>query len=1186
MLFILLIFIIGAFDASVVDLYKGAHAVIFLISPFDIESLNYAQSLYKEIPLHINILLILSFRDKVQRFHDDPSIDNGNSLKKKKSKKKNSIILANEKKGNYDDSDEDNDMLEESSQAVSFELQILDLLSEIRDWRSDHESDHKEGYKDLGESVHAIEISNLNCYGLKELHQYIMLPYLRYKRKTFLEQAEQMRKKINNLGDEIYKESVSDTNNYAPFMKKYTSRLKASSLDKSAGSKNESNHTELNDRKNGDDDNDDDNDDDDDEEEMIREKERAKAKVKEDSRKARKSSKAVIEESLPDDRSNDSKSSSLKIENKPVKKAIVEEEDAVDNSNSDDIYAYRPNVGKKALSEFLDSSDEEEKPVKVLSKVKAKQSKFDEPALPAAPVSSGLKRSGLQRVGRKSKVTNSLPEKPNTEPETVVIPPVAIVREEVKVQQSKVSSDNNDSDSKRKIDTSKGNKRDESLAEFLDSDNDSDTNKNKVNVKKSKTNILKNSVEDDDDVESASVTMNSVKDLNHDPIIASIKEEDAIKVPGVLRRPRKNKVVGVIKTDDDSFQVSSYNTPNVSITEKGHSDGIAVSIAPEKYEEDSEVKSVLRRPRKSKSNETFATNVENATVAEAPTTVDISIAKVPAVDHIATEVPDVKNDEKAEVSSVHNVASVPSVDSIAEVTVVKSIAEVPAVLSLESALEVPAVESVVEMPDAESVIERPAVETFPEVPAVKTVAEISAVKNVELLDVESINEVLDVENVTKISAAETIEMPLVESVIEVSAAESATERSDTENRNIARKISSILNSNSDDQENNAHEDLIVNQFLVADAPGYSADDIEEGTETRESATTNEEEAVRNSINNVSVELPLIQINESKQLNIIDIVPIENSTDCTLIEFSSNDDNEISTSNTNTSILDIAEGRNAGININDESNIEGINQNYNSVDAIDTSEGVTMVHNNLDTIEEYRVEVGNVQIAASVASISDEDNNESNINKSNNSISNIFITEVNDITVVDNVAGYGNELEAFIADGDDDSLDDGKLHTNDKLVENSTLGNTGGGLEFSLSRKHKKLNRLSRNVFNDDDNGDDDDDDNVHNASNKIIVVDDDEVKIRFDKITTVKDSKSAESLNSAISQIMSSFHQQLETGDNGYSNMNNDDDGDGDGKRKKKDKKKKSKKEKKAKKEKKKRYEDDADDDDDDDNDL
>ena len=247
-----------------VDLYKGTHAVIFLISPFDIESLNYAQSLYKEIPLHINILLILSFRDKVQRFHDDPSVDNGNSLRKKKTKKKHNVILANEKKGNYDDSDED--IVEESSHAVSFELQILDLLSEIRDWRTDHELDNKESYKDLGESVHAIEISNLNCYGLKELHQYIMLPYLRFKRMTVLEQAEQMRKMINNLGNEIYKQSNSDTNNYAPFMKKYVSRLKANGLDKSAGSKSESNHTEELSTKNEDEDG---NDDDDEEEEKI-----------------------------------------------------------------------------------------------------------------------------------------------------------------------------------------------------------------------------------------------------------------------------------------------------------------------------------------------------------------------------------------------------------------------------------------------------------------------------------------------------------------------------------------------------------------------------------------------------------------------------------------------------------------------------------------------------------------------------------------------------------------------------------------------------------------------------------------------------------------------------------------------------------------------------------------------------
>jgi hypothetical protein len=41
-----------------------------------------------------------------------------------------------------------------------------------------------------------------------------MLPYLRFKRASILEHAEQMRKMIQKVGDEIYTENNSDINTY------------------------------------------------------------------------------------------------------------------------------------------------------------------------------------------------------------------------------------------------------------------------------------------------------------------------------------------------------------------------------------------------------------------------------------------------------------------------------------------------------------------------------------------------------------------------------------------------------------------------------------------------------------------------------------------------------------------------------------------------------------------------------------------------------------------------------------------------------------------------------------------------------------------------------------------------------------------------------------------------------------
>eukprot|EP01034_Spumella_vulgaris_P031076 gene31076-38405_t len=50
-------------DSSVVDIYKGTQAVIFLINPFSLLSLVYVRDAYKEVPLDISILILLNFRD-------------------------------------------------------------------------------------------------------------------------------------------------------------------------------------------------------------------------------------------------------------------------------------------------------------------------------------------------------------------------------------------------------------------------------------------------------------------------------------------------------------------------------------------------------------------------------------------------------------------------------------------------------------------------------------------------------------------------------------------------------------------------------------------------------------------------------------------------------------------------------------------------------------------------------------------------------------------------------------------------------------------------------------------------------------------------------------------------------------------------------------------------------------------
>ena len=1148
---ILLLFLLGAFDASVVDIYKGAHAVIFLISPFDIESLNYVQSIYKDIPLHINILLILNFRDKVQRFEDDPSIDNGNTLNKKKkkktkTKKKRNSFIANERKGNYDSDDDDDDENEDdddddnvnvSSQAVTFELHVLELLSDIREWRNEMDTENKDGYKDLGESVHAIEISNLNCYGLKELHQYIMLPYLRFKRMAILDQAEQMRKAINKLGDEIYKQSTCDTNNYAPFMKKYIARLKANGLDKSIISNTNDNKAKDNaadsKQKEEDDDNDDDDDDDDDEEEMIRERERAKAKVKEDARKARKASK-VKEESLPDDRSSNN-ANNLKIEHKNIAKktSIVEEDDNInyDNSNPDDIYAYRPNVGNKALTDFLDSSDEEEKPAKVITKSKAKKSNFDEPTLPAPSNSTGLKKSGLQRVGRKSKTSNNSSkvddevqeDKSNyntsafiTSPVVdITSPTVAIEVSKPSTEEligttlaySKVSNANDSSDVDEKIDkpsASSKKKKGETLAQFLDSDDDNEEHVVPIAKLKSKT---KNITHDKNEI-SPSADDELVEKQKIDK-----KEEEIVKVPGALRRPRKNKLADTSKVNDLSIQLTSISdavatTPSIVITTPAPVLVPAPAPAPAPappsiaptidIDDDIKTQSILRRPRKVESKETL---IED-------TSLQSTVAPISNVAEVSEHV------------TVYNDVEIKSKEDIS--------IDIPKILSTES-------------------------EVYRYIGDKADTIESKSITTESNNTTEEINE----------RKGEVIIESIIESSIDV-----ATGQNTNKLINTVENIDASVGDSNDNYISVRPNTVSDDKNLI---PTFDSSFTESTYSANESVTDYEEP--------VSFK-----------------VEVESSTGTTDDKVDIVSDH-VETYNLNP-LSNLGDNNHVDV-INDETKLEAF--------IADGSSDILVDNNRIDVNND-----GTESEAFAADSILDVSSS-SDVYKT--------VTEV-DNKILDAAVSDGNELEAFVADGDDEEYDDASSSNSYKPKINELeafIADDGDDEDYGkqsvevdiiptastksivshsdnlqnismttnndiIDKSKKPVSRFSRNVFKDDYDDDDDD----ANKKSSSIIIDDDEIddKINFDKIkiTITKDSKNAASLNSAISQIMSSFQQQIETGDNLNSSINVDDDDDG--KKKKKKKEKKVKKEKKAKKEKKKKTNDDDDDDDEDDDDL
>lgn len=49
-------------DAQNIDVYRGTHAVIFMICPFSLESLDYARKEVHEVPSNVAIIFLLGYR--------------------------------------------------------------------------------------------------------------------------------------------------------------------------------------------------------------------------------------------------------------------------------------------------------------------------------------------------------------------------------------------------------------------------------------------------------------------------------------------------------------------------------------------------------------------------------------------------------------------------------------------------------------------------------------------------------------------------------------------------------------------------------------------------------------------------------------------------------------------------------------------------------------------------------------------------------------------------------------------------------------------------------------------------------------------------------------------------------------------------------------------------------------------
>jgi hypothetical protein len=203
----------GALDSSVLDVYTGCHTAIFIINPFDIKSYEYVESNYKEVPGGTSILILQSFRDQIVKSPDDPepssdtlsskSTDTVNSLQN------NEVIIGikSEKENNED--------IKTHRVVVTAEM-IEQLVAAIKAHRAAADDA-------IDASVHTFEISNMNCYGLKELYHYLCIPFLRLKQASLLAQLQTVKSQIQEHDTSL--SALITASSYSAFAKAYESKV-------------------------------------------------------------------------------------------------------------------------------------------------------------------------------------------------------------------------------------------------------------------------------------------------------------------------------------------------------------------------------------------------------------------------------------------------------------------------------------------------------------------------------------------------------------------------------------------------------------------------------------------------------------------------------------------------------------------------------------------------------------------------------------------------------------------------------------------------------------------------------------------------------------------------------------------------------------------------------------------------
>ena len=157
----------GLLDASSVDVYKNCDAVVFMVDPKNRETFEFVVREAQNVPKHATMLIIRNFRD-----------------------------LATE-----DD-----------------EVELEDVMSVVQSLRQLRDEGEPGRLELPSGRIDAFDASMKDCFGLKILHSYLNIPFLRLRWASMLRKLEEIKAEHDSAQDEVqvYVESQA-YENYAPW---------------------------------------------------------------------------------------------------------------------------------------------------------------------------------------------------------------------------------------------------------------------------------------------------------------------------------------------------------------------------------------------------------------------------------------------------------------------------------------------------------------------------------------------------------------------------------------------------------------------------------------------------------------------------------------------------------------------------------------------------------------------------------------------------------------------------------------------------------------------------------------------------------------------------------------------------------------------------------------------------------